>query len=845
MARIVFVDPTDELTLKREINGTLLLATRLLQADFDVRVLRFAEIHSFGGEYRTFIRDITERILAEEPDCVSFYGLWTTFHIMLRIARELKARRPDLIVVLGGPQATAAAGPTMEAAPYVDYICTGEGEHTVVPFFEALLRRNGEGIAEIPGLYYRKNGEIAICDAEIPMCDLNEEPDWDDRLYRYLYEQPDEYTRSDRYYMPVDVGRGCPYSCTFCCTSQFWRRTYRLKSPERIVGEMRRLNERFGIRSFYFAHDAFTINRELVTRVCDRILEEGLDFRWRCATRIDCITEELVLKMKRAGMREIEVGIETGSKRMQGLINKHLDLEKARNMIGFLLKNKIRVALFFIYGLPEEGTEDLKQTLSFLFDMMDLGVHGVLMSICRFTPTTTLTQRYFDQLKFDPQMDILHWNFYGDEEDLALVRAHKAVFPVYYDLPVPERKDYQHLWLLPELYRKYPRSLKLLRQHQKDDLALFRSLEKANSWLFAAGTAVLSKRLNEDPLSMVLNLAAQMLDPRQAAALQGLMRFEEDLRLLRRPGEDREIQRTYDFLYSDLKLNRPIGSFARGRTEIVLRRKDQRLSLQVLGMEVGGPDVLFIDPCDKQELRQEVNGTLLLGTRLLEAGFSVEILRFWQIPHFREDHSKFVEALVDRILEIGPKTVSFYSLWPQYHTVLMAAQLLKQRAPALPVIFGGPQPSVTAMETMAAFNAVDYICAGEGENTVVPFFEALLRRNGAGFEKIPGLYYRKGGKILANAQDIPLRELDTLPRWDERLYLPVLGGWEAGRTDLPSYWMNLDAGRGCPFSCTFCASSRFWRRTYRMKSPQRIVDDMEFFIEKKKILKIFSRWKRK
>ena len=94
MAEILFVVPTDELTVKREVNGTLLLATRLLQAGFDTRILRFGQIGNYGGEYGAFIGEITERILEEAPRCVSFYCLWPSYHIMLRIQCPTRGKSP-------------------------------------------------------------------------------------------------------------------------------------------------------------------------------------------------------------------------------------------------------------------------------------------------------------------------------------------------------------------------------------------------------------------------------------------------------------------------------------------------------------------------------------------------------------------------------------------------------------------------------------------------------------------------------------------------------------------------------------------------------------------------------
>lgn len=586
MAEILFVIPNTVLTVKQEVNGTLLLGTRLLQAGFSVDILRFCQVESYGGAYGTFIRDITDRILSQEPRCVSFYSLWPNYHTILRIARELKARQPELTVVLGGPQASATAAGTMEAMASVDYVCTGEGEDTVVPFFTALLRRNGQGLEEVPGLYYRKEGRVCVCATENPLCDLDTLPEWDDRLYRQLYTQPDAYTQSDHYFMPLDVGRGCPYSCTFCCTSHFWRRTYRLKSPQRILEEMCLLHEKFGIRSFMFSHDAFTINHRLVDQVCDGMLEAGLDFRWKCSTRIDCITEELILKMKQAGMRQIEVGIETGSPRMQKCINKHLDLEKARRMIGFLLENKIRVSLFFIYGLPEETEEDLAQTLSFVFEMMDKGVKGVLMSICQFNPTTAITEKYYDSLVFDPEMEILFRNFYGDEEDLRLIRENKKVFPIYFDLPTPVRRNYRNLRYLVDLYGKFPKGMRQLRRlYGGDDLRLYRDFEERNRHLFALGMDEVDARMEKEPLELALNLLGGREEP-WIPQLRALLAFEQDVRTLLSGRKDGELRRTYSFCYTDLKLDRPIERYTRGQSEIWLRTKDGRANLRVPRMVV-------------------------------------------------------------------------------------------------------------------------------------------------------------------------------------------------------------------------------------------------------------------
>ena len=156
MLDILFINTTEEKGIRNETNGTLLLATKLLQAGFIVDILRFYQIESYLKDYNTFINDITDKIIALNPKSVSFYTSWPYYHILLRIAKEIKIRNSKIIIIFGGPQSSATAYDTMKAMDYIDYICTGEGESTVVDFFNTILRNNSVGIHNIPGLFYRK-----------------------------------------------------------------------------------------------------------------------------------------------------------------------------------------------------------------------------------------------------------------------------------------------------------------------------------------------------------------------------------------------------------------------------------------------------------------------------------------------------------------------------------------------------------------------------------------------------------------------------------------------------------------------------------------------------------------
>ena len=571
MADVLFVTNTHKKIIKAEVNGTMLLATKLLQAGFDTDILRFCQMDSFDQKaYLPFIREITGRILEIHPKTVSFYALWSDYHVVLRIAKEVKAVAPDIITVLGGPQATSTPEQTLAFADYVDYICTGEGENTVVPFFTALLK-NGD-LSSVPSVFYRRDGQIVHNHLDAPLCDLNDLPHWDDQLYMADYTDTEKDLSSPSYFMPIDAGRGCPFRCTFCSTSSIWQHTYRLKSPQKIMDDILYYNQKFGMRSFWFTHDSFAANKKLVNAVCDEILARGLDIKWKCTTRIDCISKELILKMKQTGLAAIELGIETGSPRMQKLINKRLNLQKAEDMISFLLAQDLKVSLFFMYGFPEETEEDLNQTLELLFNSVDKGVNYASLNFCNFNPGTVITNQYMDQLVLDPKIKILKRAIFGYEEELDVIRANRDVFPFFYHLDTPLRNEFQHLAALGYIYLRFSKVIHHLRKlYHGDNLRFYRDFVSKNQQIFSLDMDELVEALKRDPHTALCNTMADFNQP-YLPLLKELMRFECDKKRISELKEDVITQKCYGFSFLDFKRNLPIEQYCSGETEIMFQK---------------------------------------------------------------------------------------------------------------------------------------------------------------------------------------------------------------------------------------------------------------------------------
>ncbi len=583
MVDVLFINSTDNLALKSEANGTMLLATLLLQSGIQAKILRFAQFEYFNKNYSAFIKGITEKIISISPKCISFCALWPYYHMMLRIAREVKTINPNIVVAFGGPQASFTAKATMEAMDYVDYICTGEGENTVVPFFRSVLNNDIKGIQSVPGLYYRSNDTVCFNSEEIPLCDLNALPYWDDHLWADDYSESKEELASKTYYMPIDAGRGCPFRCTFCCTSSFLHRTYRLKSAQKIVEQIKYYKNKFGIRSFAFSHDALTANKKLVSEICDRIIEEDLDIVWKCTSRIDCVDEELILKMKSSGLRYIEFGVETGSPEMQKKINKRLNLDKIVDTVSFLKNNNIGVSLFFMCGFPDETEDDLSQTLELLFKLVDMGVNDVSMGFCQFMPSTIITEKHFDELILDPDIKVfLRGLSAGYNEELQMIKENKSIFPFFYHLNTPVRDKYQYLELLIYIYQEYPISAKHLRSlYNGDNLKFYRDFYESNIEIFKKDATQIEHAIYNSSLEMLYNTMTSF-DAPFIKQLKALMKFEKDTRRISKSHEDISFQETYDFSYIDFQLKLPIEKYSDGKTELLLQKNDGAMKMKVL-----------------------------------------------------------------------------------------------------------------------------------------------------------------------------------------------------------------------------------------------------------------------
>jgi len=203
------------------------------------------------------------------------------------------------------------------------------------------------------------------------------------------------------------------------------------------------LSQAYGITRFDLIHDMFTVDRRRVVDYCEALLRSGKGFTWNCSARTDCVDDDLVALMSKAGCRGIFFGIETGSPRMQKIIDKGLDLEEAAGVVKSTGKHGIRITTAVISGFPEEQRDDLEASINFLMDCVRFDHVSPQLNILAPLAETPLHAQYRDQLVLDDVLsDMSHQGWHQDAADRELIASYPDIFPNFYGLPSPLGRTY-------------------------------------------------------------------------------------------------------------------------------------------------------------------------------------------------------------------------------------------------------------------------------------------------------------------------------------------------------------------------------------------------------------------
>lgn len=162
----------------------------------------------------------------------------------------------------------------------------------------------------------------------------------------------------------IVTSRGCPAGCTYCIKHVSYQYSTRIRSPKLIMEELWYL-KKLGINNIHMYADLFTVNRDQVIELCKLIIEENINIKWTCNSRVDFVDEEMLTLMGKAGCRLISWGIESGNEQILKHARKGAYPDKAERALRWAKKAGIMNWGYFIIGLPGETEKTIRDTIDF------------------------------------------------------------------------------------------------------------------------------------------------------------------------------------------------------------------------------------------------------------------------------------------------------------------------------------------------------------------------------------------------------------------------------------------------------------------------------------------------
>lgn len=306
-------------------------------------------------EIRILKRGIWKAIQKEKPDLIGISSATEDYTTAIEFARRIKDGVPSTKIIVGGIHISNLPE---SFNPIFDVGVIGEGEMTAKELLETIHKygMDSSKFSKIKGLVFFEGDKLVITKPR----DLIEDIDTIPFPYRKGLEQGT--------YLQMMTSRGCPFKCTYCSSSKFWKSRVRFHSAEYVVNQMLSLIKEHGAVHITMWDDLFAINKKRLRKIVKLMKEHKDEFKnvtFGVTVRPPLVDEEMCKILKEMNVIAVSLGIESGSDRMLKKFNRKVTSQENQGAIN-LLKKYFIVKGGFILGAPEETLEDLQQTYDFI-----------------------------------------------------------------------------------------------------------------------------------------------------------------------------------------------------------------------------------------------------------------------------------------------------------------------------------------------------------------------------------------------------------------------------------------------------------------------------------------------
>ena len=301
----------------------------------------------------------------QSSDAVGMTVLTEDFKAAVDISVMIKEINPNITLIIGGPHCSFHKQRSLQDISRADICVIGEGEYVIldlVKYFEGEKK-----LADIHGIYYRDNGLIKSGKPLQVIDDLDALPFPARHLVdKYDYAKLPWDKKSKKKVTSMITSRGCPFQCRFCARYSNSIKNWgcRKRSAENVVREILEIDKKYG--NVWIVDDNFLADTKRAHKILDMLLEIGTDINFLIeGVRVDSADRKLYEKMKKAGVKLMGFGIESGNQDVLDFYKKNVTLQQIRKALGLANEMDFFTYGTFIFGAPMETKTHIENTIKF------------------------------------------------------------------------------------------------------------------------------------------------------------------------------------------------------------------------------------------------------------------------------------------------------------------------------------------------------------------------------------------------------------------------------------------------------------------------------------------------
>lgn len=297
----------------------------------------YSIFEQFGHEVRFY-----DKMPDNDPDISIIATSAVDYKNEIKFAKTIKKNSHSKVGFIG---AFATTNPDLFLKEG-DFVISGEPEEATSRIAQRKVELNGIIISEL----------IKDLDS-LPLPNWDEHPINEYGYYPLLKKKP---------FLPILSSRGCPYDCSYCPYMVLETPLWRKHSPNRVVDEIERNVERYGMRSMVFRDPLFSLVRKRTEDICKEMIKRKLKVDWVCETRVDNLDEELIDLMYEAGLKAINIGVEAFDLDLLKKLNrKPPSHELQERIVNHAEDIGVKMMAFYVLGIPGQTKEDVERTLEY------------------------------------------------------------------------------------------------------------------------------------------------------------------------------------------------------------------------------------------------------------------------------------------------------------------------------------------------------------------------------------------------------------------------------------------------------------------------------------------------